>query len=139
MKNLSILILVSFFTFSCNCKKKVTETPAQNINRVWMLVEFKDYKKDYFIEKKAFLDLTNSERASSKMGCNSLSFSYKTKKSDISFSNGISTEIACLDMKLESDFSKEIIKMSSFCIKAHQLTLTSNIGGKMVFVAQDWD
>lgn len=104
-----------------------------------MLVAFKDYKKDYFIKKNAFLDLTNSERATSKMGCNSMSFSYKIKKSAISFSNGISTEMACLDMKLESDFSKEITNMSSFSINAHQLTLSSSDGEKMVFVAQDWD
>lgn len=139
MKNLSILILVSIFALSCNSKKNANDTTSQNIHRVWMLVAFKDYQKEYFIEKKAFLDLTNSERASSKMGCNSLSFSYKTNKSTIIFSNGISTEMACLDMKLESEFSNEIEKMSSFSINAHQLTLTSANGEKMVFVAQDWD
>lgn len=104
-----------------------------------MLVEFKDYKKEYLLEKKAFLDLTNSERATSKMGCNNLLFTYKTKKSEISFTNAISTEMACIDMKLETDFSKEIIKMNSFYINAHKLTLTSENGEKMIFVAQDWD
>jgi heat shock protein HslJ len=138
MKKLSIIILISIFTFSCNSKKNLTET-TQNINRVWMLVEFKDYKKDYFVEKKAFLDMTNSERASSKMGCNNLSFNYKTKNSKINFTSGISTQMACLDMKLEDDFLKSITNMTSFSINAHKLTLTSSNGQKMVFVAQDWD
>lgn len=141
MKKLSILILVSIFTFSCNCKKKVIETPTQNINRVWMLVEFKDYKKDYFVEKKAFLDMTNTERASSKMGCNNLSFSYSIKDGkSIQFSQGIATRMYCQDnMKLENDFLNEIPSIKNYKVEGHFLTLTSSNGEKMVFVAQDWD
>lgn len=141
MKNLSILILVSFFTLSCNCKKNATETPTQNINRVWMLVEFKDYKKEFFVEKKAFLDMTNSERATSKMGCNNLSFSYLIKDGkSIQFSQGIATRMYCQDnMKLENDFLESITSMTSFSVLGHKLTLTSKAGQKMVFVAQDWD
>jgi heat shock protein HslJ len=104
-----------------------------------MLVNFKDYEKDFFVEKNCFLDMTNKEIASAKMGCNNMSFSYKTKGSNLSFSNGISTEMACLDMKLESDFSKSILQVSTFSINAHQLTLTTSDGSKMIFVAQDWD
>ncbi|WP_165570821.1 META domain-containing protein [Flavobacterium aquatile] len=141
MKKLSILILVSIFTFSCNCKKKITETPTQNINRVWMLVEFKDYKKEFFVEKKAFLDMTNSERASSKMGCNNLSFSYSINDSkSIQFSQGIATRMYCDDaMKLENDFLNEIPSIKNYKVEGHFLTLTSSNGEKMVFVAQDWD
>ncbi len=141
MKKLSILILVSIFTFSCNCKKNVIETPTQNINRVWMLVQFKDYKKDYFVEKKAFLDMTNTERASSKMGCNNLSFSYSIKDGkSIQFSQGIATRMYCQDnMKLENDFLNEIPSIKNYKVEGHFLTLTSSNGEKMVFVAQDWD
>jgi heat shock protein HslJ len=139
MKKKSIIILVLLSLFSCNCKKNTAETSTQNINRIWMLVNFKDYEKDFFVEKNCFLDMTNKEIASAKMGCNNMSFSYKTKGSNLSFSNGISTEMACLDMKLESDFSKSIIQISNFSINAHQLTLTTSDGTKMIFVAQDWD
>ena len=139
MKNYQILILISIFAFSCNSKKDVTVSPTQNINRVWMLVTFKEYDKDYFIKKNCFLDMTNKEIASSKMGCNNLSFNYKTNGSKVSFTNGITTEMACEDMKLEYDFSKSILEMSSFSINAHQLLLTSPNGVKMIFVAQDWD
>jgi heat shock protein HslJ len=139
MKNLSILILVSIFTISCNSKKHTSEIPTQNINRIWMLVEFKDYKKDFLVEKKAFLDMKDNAIATSKMGCNNLSFHYKIKNSNIEFNNGITTEMACLDMKLEDDFLKSITTMSLFSIDAHILTLISKEGQKMVFVAQDWD
>lgn len=141
MKNISTLILLSIFALSCNCKKNITETPTQNINRVWMLVEFKDYKKEYFVEKKAFLDIINKERATSKMGCNNLSFSYSIiDGKSIQFSQGIATRMFCQDnMKLETDFLASITTMNSFSINAHKLTLTSASGEKMVFVAQDWD
>ena len=141
MKKLSILILVSIFTFSCNCKKNVSETPTQNINRVWILVEFKDYKKEYFVEQKAFLDMTNSERATSKMGCNNLSFSYSIKDGKtIQFSQGIATRMYCQDnMKLENDFLNEIPSMKNYEVEGNFLTLTSDNGEKISFVAQDWD
>jgi heat shock protein HslJ len=118
---------------------KTAETTTQNLNRVWMLIEFKDYKKEYFIQKKAFLDLTNSERANAKMGCNNLSFYYKTNKNNITYLQGISTEMLCEDMKLEDSFFKEIPSIKNFKVDGHKLILTSSNGEKMVFIAQDWD
>ena len=141
MKNLSILFLASFFALSCTCKKNITEPSTQNIKRVWMLVEFKDYKKEYLAEEKAFLDMTNSERATSKMGCNNLSFSYSIKDGkSIQFSQGIATRMYCQDhMKLETDFLKDITLVKNYKVEGHFLTLTSSKGEKMRFVAQDWD
>ena len=141
MKNLSILILASILSLSCTCKNNITETPTQNINRVWMLVEFKDFKKEYFVEKKAFLDMTNPDSATSKMGCNNLSFSYSIKEGKlIQFSQGTATRMYCQDnMKLETEFLASIITMNSFSINGHKLILSTSNGEKMVFVAQDWD
>ena len=139
MKNLLILILVSIFTLSCNCKKSVNETTAQNINRVWMLVEFKEYKKEYFVEKKAFLDMTNSENVSANMGCITQNFSYSIKNNSIKFEEKIRINMKCQEMKLDIDFANSIIEMNSFSINAHKLTLTAVNGDKMVFIAQDWD
>mgnify|MGYP000898247186 CR=1 FL=1 len=138
MKKTSILILI-IMSFSCNCKKNITETPTQNINRIWMLVEFKEYKKEYFVEKKAFLDMTNSENVSANMGCITQNFSYSIKNNSIKFKEKIRINMKCQEMKLDIDFANSIIEMNSFSINAHKLTLTSNNGEKMVFVAQDWD
>jgi heat shock protein HslJ len=106
-----------------------------------MLVEFKDYKKEYLVEEKAFLDMTNSERATSKMGCNNLSFSYSIKDGkSIEFSQGIATRMYCQDhMKLETDFLNDITLVKNYKVEGHFLTLTSSEGEKMRFVAQDWD
>ena len=138
MKKTSILVLI-IMSFSCNCKKNITETPTQNINRIWMLVEFKEYKKEYFVEKKAFLDMTNSENVSANMGCITQNFSYSIKNNSIKFKEKIRINMKCQEMKLDIDFANSIIEMNSFSINAHKLTLTSNNGEKMVFVAQDWD
>ena len=138
MKKTSILVLI-IMSFSCNCKKNVTETPTQNINRIWMLVEFKVYKKEYFVEKKAFLDMTNSENVSANMGCITQNFSYSIKNNSIKFKEKIRINMKCQEMKLDIDFANSIIEMNSFSINAHKLTLTSNNGEKMVFIAQDWD
>jgi heat shock protein HslJ len=139
MKNLSIIILFSIISISCNSKKETTKTNNQNINRVWMLVGFKNYTKEDLVKRNAFLDLTNSERASAKMGCNNLSFSYKISEDTITFSQGISSEMYCQEMNLENDFSKGITSFNKFTIEGHKLILSSTNGEKMEFVAQDWD
>jgi heat shock protein HslJ len=131
-----VLLLTFVYVMACNTIKK--EEP--NIKRVWMLTEYNQYSKDYLTKKQAFLDLTQPEKASSKMGCNQLSFPYTiTNTSEIKFSNGIATRMYCDDMKLEDSFSKEITSISNYSIQGHQLILTSPKGIKMIFVAQDWD
>lgn len=141
MKHLSILVFIAIFTLSCSSKKNEINSSTQNINRVWMLTEFKDYKKDFLIEKNAFLNLTDKERASSKMGCNSLSFNYSIKEERfIEFSQGTATKMYCQEsMQLEDDFLKAIQDVKNFTLEGHFLTLTSSSGEKMVFIAQDWD
>lgn len=105
-----------------------------------MLTEFLDFKKEDLIKKEAQLDLRDSIRATAKMGCNSLSFTYKIKKEfKITFSSGISTMMACEDMQLEDKFSTSITKITSYKIEGHTLTLLNEAQEKMVFVAQDWD
>jgi len=104
-----------------------------------MLVEFKEYKKEYFVEKKAFLDMTNSENVSANMGCITQNFSYSIKNNSIKFEEKIRINMKCQEMKLDIDFANSIIEMNSFSINAHKLTLTAVNGDKMVFIAQDWD
>lgn len=136
----TLVFLISTILFSCNSKKEVNEKAIQNTNRVWMLAEFQDFKKEDLIKKEAQLDLRDSIRATVKMGCNSLSFTYKIKKDfKITFTSGISTMMACEDMQLEDKFSTAITKITSYKIEGHTLTLLNEAQEKMVFVAQDWD
>ena len=140
MKKLTFIILFSIITLSCNSKKEVKEIPTQNINRVWMLTQFENFEKQFLINAKAQLDLTASDNALANMGCNGISFKYNLKSnSQIIFTEGIRTEMACGDMKLEDDFLEILPKISYFIIEGHKLVLTSKDGEKMIFVAQDWD
>lgn len=139
MKKIILLIALTVLNSSCNSKKEATKTNNQNINRVWMLVSYKNYSKEDLVKKNAFLDLTNAERASAKMGCNNLSFGYKISGETITFSQGISTKMYCQDMSLENDFSNDITSINQYTIEGHKLILFSTNGQKMEFVAQDWD
>lgn len=136
MKNIFVFFLL-IMLYSCNTNKKME---TQNIKRVWLLIEFQNYSKDYLIEKKAHLDLTQKENATANMGCNTLGFPYKILNSnEMQFENGFATKMACEDMKLEYEFSQFLPTMKKYSIDGHKLTLTSKEGIKMVFIAQDWD
>ena len=140
MKKLSIIILVSIFTLSCNCKKSiVSNVNSENLHRKWMLVSYKNYTKDDLIKKEAFLDMTNKERASSKMGCNSMSFGYSVTGNAITFTQGMGTKMFCQDMNLETDFLNDLPKMITIVIEGHKMTLNGKDNEKMEFIAQDWD
>ena len=140
MKALFLKILGIFsLIFMMNCQSQ--NQTNQNIERKWMLVNFKNYDKNYLVKAKAYLDLTNSEMANANMGCNSLSFPIKKKTEDkISFTGGISTMMACQNfMDLEQDFSKELANIKTYKIEGHFLTLSDENGNIMKFVAEDWD
>jgi heat shock protein HslJ len=109
------------------------------LQRIWMLTEFANFEKKFLVDSEAQLNLTNTESAMAKMGCNTLSFKYKNDKSQIIFSKGITTLMACIDMKLEDQFSKEILDFKKYKIDGHTLILYNSKNEKMVYVAQDWD
>lgn len=140
MKKMIALLSVSILLFSCHCKKElVNNTNQQNLHKKWMLVAFKNYAKEDLIAKNAFLDLSDQARATSKMGCNNLSFGYAINGNNISFSQGMSTRMFCENMNLENDFSTDLIQMTQLSIQGHQLTLSGKGKEKMVFIAEDWD
>jgi heat shock protein HslJ len=134
-----VMISISFAQCKSKSANPKTQKTAQNANRVWMLIAFKDFDKQFLIDAHAELNLTNTQQASAKMGCNTLSFPYKMTRSKINFSSGIATLMACDDMKLEEAFSKAMVDFTSYTIEGHTLTLTNSKKEKMVFVAQDWD
>lgn len=124
---------------ACNTVKSDGNN-TQNLKRVWMLVEFSSFDKEYLIKKGAFLDLTQDQNASSKMGCNQMSFPFQVKNNtEITFSAGMATKMYCDDMKLEDAFSKAITSIKTYSIEGHKLTLKTENGSTMSFVAQDWD
>lgn len=139
-----IFILIISCNFNNNqqleSNKKVKKIDLTNLDRVWMLTEFKNYEKQFLINAKAQLDLTALDNALANMGCNGISFKYNLKSnSQIIFTEGIRTEMACGDMKLEDDFLAILPKINAYKIIGHRLILSTDNGIKMVFVAKDWD
>lgn len=140
MKNTILIFLIILLGCSCQSKKNtISNINSENLHRKWMLVSYKNYTKNDLIQKEAFLDMTNKERASSKMGCNSISFGYSVTGNAITFTQGMSTKMFCQDMNLETDFLNDLPKMITIIIQGHKMTLTNKSNEKMEFVAQDWD
>jgi len=74
------------------------------------------------------------------MGCNKLFFTSEFKKeSQLKISQVASTEMACPNMKLENDFSRNIKTMNHDKVEGHFLTLKNDQGSSMKFIAADWD
>lgn len=141
-------ILLSLFTVLLlgvvvNCSSMPGKNP--NLQRQWMLVTFDGFSKDQLIANKAEINLTSSIvdgkiQGSAYMGCNRMSFISEFKKGGkVKISSGISTMMACQDMKLETSFQKKFETMTSYSVEGHFLTLSDGKGNTMKFVAADWD
>lgn len=115
----------------------------EDINRKWMLVEYKDFTKEELTKLGANMDLTTMKdspnRYTAKMGCNGMFFTAEFNKGKAKFSGVGSTMMYCEGrMKLEEQFGKDLPNMSQYKIDGHFLNLS---GGDvtMKFVAADWD
>ena len=127
-----------------NCKPKTIEndlaTNQNNLKRIWMLVEFQNFKKENLIKHKAQINLTDLKNPNANMGCNRISFQVEVKENNIKFLNLRSTRMFCKNaMELESAFSKSLDQYNTYNIEGQKLILVSSKNEKMVFVAQDWD
>ena len=116
----------------------------ENIHRKWMLVEYKDFTKEELVKLEANIDFTkNSESAdryTAKMGCNGMFFTAEFNKGKAKFSEVGSTMMYCDGrMKLEQLFGKEFPDLKQYKVEGHFLTLFNENGGRMKFVAADWD
>jgi heat shock protein HslJ len=141
MKNIYI---VTFLLFSILCKsqlkKNIFENNPNQLNRVWMLIEFKNFKKEELIKNQVQINLKDFKNPSVFVGCNQISLKTIVKNSTLKFRNIIRTEMNCAGkMKLEDAFLKSLSVNFTFKIKGQTLILINSKKEKMVFVAQDWD
>lgn len=127
------------FCFLATCmEKKQNLKPL--IARQWMLVQFKDYKKDYLIEKKAAITISQDNSASIYMGSNNGGCKIELKgKDQVRFVNIMSTLMACEDMKLETDIQLILPTIETYKLEGHFLYLYTKSGDSIKFVAADWD
>lgn len=132
----SSLILFCFLA-TCMGKK---QNPEPMFARQWMLIQYKDYKKPYLIEKKAAITISKDQSANIYMGCNNAGAQIKIKgDNQIQFLNIMSTEMACEDMNLESDIFMTLSAVGNYKLEGHYLYLYTKNGDSLKFVASDWD
>ncbi len=167
IKSLFLSVILIFSTSilfsSCKSNKKTSNlTDNQKLARVWMMTDMNlndgnNFSKEDFIKAKAKVDLTKLKEITTDldgkriaqgnafMGCNSIFFTVSTSaqnenKNDITFSQAGMTKMACQEnMELEASFGKNISNMTTYHLEGHFLTLSSEDGKRMKFVAQDWD
>ncbi len=145
MKKTFKLLAVLLTIFSIiNCKTKtnepVFEKNPNNLKRIWMLVEFQNFKKEDLVKNQTQINLTDLKNTTAFAGCNQIGFQIEVKENKLLFKDFIATEMFCGDkMKLENEFSKSLNQSFNYFIKGHNLTLLNAKNEKMVFFAQDWD
>lgn len=133
-----LFLLALFFIKSCAAQNA-------NLNRQWMLIEFKNFSKEELTANKANIDFSptknNSNQYGAFTGCNRMFFTAKwINGGKIEFSGIGSTMMYCeKSMKLESEFGTALPKITHYKVDGHYLILSDDEGNKMKFVAADWD
>jgi heat shock protein HslJ len=136
----TILLAIFLFCFNLNGQIKNQNIKPNPLKKVWLLVHFHELKKEDLINIQAQMDLTDIEKATARMGCNTIGFKLETKKNQIKFSNVITTKMFCENkMDLEKSFVKSLSKIYTYTINGQKLILSNSKSEKMIFVAQDWD
>lgn len=116
-----------------------------NLQRQWMLVEFRNFRKAELVKHHAYLDLSaaklSQNQYSAFMGCNKISLMAEfNRRGKVKFSKLLSTLMACSESReLEAQFAEHLPTMNQYRIEGHFLTLTAADGKMMKFVAADWD
>ena len=138
-----LTVLLTFFSI-LNCKSKsiepIFENNPEQLKRVWMLVDFQDFKKEDLIKNQAQMNLTDLKNTFANMGCNQIGFSVEIKNNKIKFLKVIQTEMFCENkMNLENEFSKSLTEIYTYSVIGQKLFLKNSKNQNMSFVAQDWD
>lgn len=129
LKSIGVLSLILFLAVSCKTSNKDNKGMMENINRKWMLVEYKDFTKEDLTKLEANMDLTKKSdapnRYTAKMGCNGMFFTAEFDKGKAKFSGVGSTMMYCDGrMKLEEQFGKDLPNMTQYKLEGHFLNLS---------------
>jgi len=123
---LLIGVFVAFVAFGCSAKKNKVELVDKDIQTI----EAKAYKLISFgktrvaVPKKAKILLKDGEYAGN-AGCNAIrgKYSIDLDKQTVKFQAGISTLMACPEMRLEIKFKKYLQAVDNYEIRGNRLIL----------------
>ena len=141
----AISIFLGFLCLALVVNCSAVGVQNREIQRQWMMISFKNFTKEQLVKSKSEINLTSAIKdgkiqSTAFISCNRMFFTAEIKsKNKIEFSGIGSTLMACENMKLEDEFSKELKKMKNYTEEGHFLTVTDNKGSIRRFIAADWD
>lgn len=90
----------------------------------WKLVQIKGKNVEQTSNKELAIFFEENKRFSAFMGCNGIGGNYELQKGNrILFSKVISTQMACVNMEIESEFNSIVEKVDNYSITNNKLTL----------------
>ncbi|MCD0489121.1 META domain-containing protein [Pedobacter sp. MC2016-14] len=124
----SIAIIILFLFSNCSVKRKAADLPKEHANLTgtyWKLVEVAGQPIGSVNNKEPHIQLNDElKRLTGSGGCNNLSGPYVLKEPGrISFSQIISTKMACNGMETENAMLDALTHTDSFAIKGDTLNL----------------
>ncbi len=132
--NTILIAMVLFLTLnSCGIKKAKNTEEAANIENIyntkWKLIELNGKPvADKVNGKEPFLSLDETtKRYAASGGCNGLGGSFELKGKEITFSQGISTMMACMDMTVENGFRSIFGTTVQFKLEEDSMTMTRTL------------
>lgn len=137
MKNIfrAFLFMVPVIISACHTTSKSTNiTMQKELYHKWMLKTI-DSVDDALVQKsKAYIDLTDTGRASAKAGCNGLEFGIKLSGGNkISFTQGPSTMMYCAEfMPAENGLVAALKKVTTYSIEAHRISFKDKDGKVLI-------
>ena len=128
---IKLLITICLIAFLSSCsifKNKKQSNTSDLVNNKWKVIEIYNElvpQKINGINHYINLDLINQNYTAA-TGCNTLNGLLAVTKDKINFKSGISTLMACTDMKLENNLKKLFSETSSYKIDNGYLNLFNN-------------
>ena len=120
------LLLFAIAAISLQCSPKLSPDASWGRER-WVLVEMKGVPVQQGGRGDAFINFqVYDKRFTGNGGCNQINGNYTVEKSAISFSDVISTKMACNDLAFETTFLESLGNVNRFEMNGGDLYLKNN-------------
>lgn len=143
MKNIFCAFLLIVSISACHTAgKSVNLTMQKQLHHKWMLKTIDSVDEALVLKAKAYINLTDTARASARAGCNGLGFAVKLFAANkISFTQGPSTMMYCAEfMSAEKGLISALTKVTNYSIEAQEISFKDKNGKVLITgVAEDRD
>ena len=133
-KTVLMTFVIAFFLVACDCPCTSGMQDKSFENTKWSLESFG--RKRMAVPKKAFI-IFKDEKYTGHAGCNGMSGTYDISGDTLRLKSGVSTLMACADMRQETRFRQELVKVQSYAIKGDTLDLIYNERSVLRFIASE--